>query len=124
MPATTAILAAFFSHRTCKPAFLLIPNHLRSNQHPLSCARQLCCGVERITQADRALAVAAAAAHDFNNELTVILSSVTDSIQALEPGHPARTHLQDLQEAAWRCARTNLALLRFGLKHRIDLDRL
>jgi hypothetical protein len=38
---------------------------------------------------------AAAAAHDFNNELTVILSSVANSIMSLEPGPPARPQLLD-----------------------------
>jgi hypothetical protein len=59
--------------------------------------------------------VAAAAAHDFNDELTVILSSVYSSITALEPGHPARPHLLDLQDAAQRCARKTSGLLSFGL---------
>jgi hypothetical protein len=71
--------------------------------------------VERITRADHACAVAAAAAHDFNDELTVILSSVYSSITALEPGHPARPHLLDLQDAAQRCARKSSGLLSFGL---------
>ena len=74
----------------------------------------LLCGVERITKADHAYAVAAAAAHDFNNELTVILSSVANSMMALEPGHPARPHLLDLQEAAQRCTRTTSGLLAFS----------
>jgi len=74
--------------------------------------------VERITKADHACAVAAAVAHDFNNELTVILSSVADSIQALEPGHPARPYLLDLQNAAERCARTTSGLLLFGIQRR------
>jgi signal transduction histidine kinase len=77
-------------------------------------AAQLTCGVERITKADHAYAVAAAAAHDFNNELTVILSSVVNSIMSLEPGHPARPHLLDLQEAAERCTRTTSGLLAFS----------
>lgn len=74
--------------------------------------------MERITKADHACAVAAATAHDFNNELTVILSSVSTSIQALEPGHPARPHLLDLQNAAQRCARMSSGLLRFGVERR------
>jgi signal transduction histidine kinase len=74
--------------------------------------------VERITKADHACAVAAAAAHDFNNELTVILSSVSSSIQELDPGHPARSHLVDLQNAAQRCAQMSSGLLRFGVERR------
>ena len=72
--------------------------------------------MERITKADHAYAVAAAAAHDFSNDLTVILSSVSDSIVALEPGHPARAYLLDLQDAAHRCARTTSGLLAFSCK--------
>jgi len=73
--------------------------------------------VERLTKADQAYAVAAAAAHDFNEELTVILSSVNNSIEALEPGHPARPHLLDLQVAAQRCARTTSGLLAYSFSH-------
>jgi C4-dicarboxylate-specific signal transduction histidine kinase len=58
--------------------------------------------------------VAAAAAHDFNNELTVILSSVSASILALEPGHAASAHLKHLQDAAERCARKSSVLLSFS----------
>ncbi|HLI85690.1 MAG TPA: hypothetical protein VKV17_17380 [Bryobacteraceae bacterium] len=71
-------------------------------------------GVERLTKADQAYAVAAAAAHDFNEELTVILSSVSQSIQTLEPEHPARRHLRELQAAAERCARTTSGLLAYS----------
>jgi hypothetical protein len=74
--------------------------------------------VERITRADHACAVAAAAAHDFNNELTVILSSVSSLILGLEPGHPSRPQLVDLQDAAQRCARMSSGLLRFGIQRR------
>jgi signal transduction histidine kinase len=74
--------------------------------------------VERITRADHACAVAAAAAHDFNNELTVILSSVSSLILGLEPGHPSRPQLLDLQDAAQRCARMSSGLLRFGIQRR------
>ena len=69
--------------------------------------------VEPNTKTDRASVVAAAAAHEFNNELTVILSTVASSLEALEPGHPARRHLLELQEAAERCALNSFGLLRF-----------
>jgi hypothetical protein len=67
-------------------------------------------------KADRASAVAAAAGHDFNDELTVILTSVVESIRALEPGHPARPLLLDLRAAAQRCAWKASALLNFGAR--------
>jgi len=70
--------------------------------------------VERLTKNDRAGAVAAVAAHMLNNDLTVILSGVADSILSLEPGHPARPLLSDLQLAAERCASTAQTLLAFG----------
>lgn len=68
-------------------------------------------------------------AHDFNNELTVILSSVTNLIAALEPGHPARPQALDLRDAAQRCAQKTSGLLRYGLKRgarvmRTSLERL
>ena len=72
--------------------------------------------MERLNQQDRACAVAAAAAHDLNNELTVILSSVTDSISALEPGHPARTLLLELRSAAQRCAWKASGLLNYSVR--------
>jgi hypothetical protein len=65
------------------------------------------------TRADRLCAIAAAAAHDLNDELTIILSSVTSSIRALEPDHPAREMLLDLQGAAQRCAWKASGLLNF-----------
>jgi hypothetical protein len=70
--------------------------------------------VERLTQADRAYAVAAAAAHDFNEELTVILNSITRSLAALEPQHPARQLLLDLRSAAQRCAWKASGLLNYS----------
>ena len=72
--------------------------------------------MERFTKADQACALAAAAAHDFNNELTVILSSISNLIESLDPDHPALAQARELQEAARRCARKTSGLLRFGLK--------
>ena len=58
--------------------------------------------MERLTHADRACAVAAAAAHDLNDELTIIVNTTSHSLETLEPGHPARPLLLDLQRAAQR----------------------
>ncbi len=85
--------------------------------------------MERYSRADQACALAAATAHDFNNELTVILSSIANLINSLEPGHPARAQLLELQDAARRCARKTSGLLRYGLKRggrltRTSLERL
>jgi hypothetical protein len=73
--------------------------------------------VERLVRTESACAVAAAAAHDLNDELTVILSSVTSSILTLEPGHPARPLLFDLRSAAQRCAWKTYGLLNYGARH-------
>jgi signal transduction histidine kinase len=62
---------------------------------------------------DRTGIVAASAAHELNNELTVILSSVTESLQSLEAGHPARAYLIDLRAAAQRCTWKASGLLNF-----------
>lgn len=67
--------------------------------------------------------MASAAAHDLNNDLTVILSSVSSSIQTLEPGHPARPLLLDLQSAAQRCAWKASGLLNFSAHHGVSSVR-
>ena len=48
--------------------------------------------------------IAAAAAYDVNEDLTVILTSVTCCLRSIQPGHPARPLLLDLRSAAQRCA--------------------
>ena len=78
---------------------------------------QLLCGVERLLKTDRVCAIAAAAAHGLNNELTVILNSVSNSIPTLEPGHPARPDLQDLHLAVLRCSRITSGLLEFSARN-------
>jgi hypothetical protein len=73
--------------------------------------------VERLTRSDRASAVAAAAAHDINDEMTIILNSTWASLQMLEPGHPARLLLHDLSAAAQRCVWKTSAMLNFSTRH-------
>ena len=72
--------------------------------------------MELLTNADRACAVAAAAAHDFNNELTVILSGVTDALGALQSEHPVRGMLLEIQAAAQRCVWKTSGLLNFSAR--------
>ncbi len=60
--------------------------------------------------------MAAAAAHDLNCELTVILSGVAGSLATLEPGHPARALLLDAQGAVQRCAWKTSSLLTFSAR--------
>jgi hypothetical protein len=85
--------------------------------------------VERLVKTDRAYVIAAAAARTFNDELTVILSSLACSYHAMEPGHPARRPLVDLELAALRCAATTHKLMDYGGRRgaralRVGLDAL
>ena len=60
--------------------------------------------------------MAAAAAHDLNDELTVILSSVGCTLEHLEPGHPARGWLFEAKRAVQRCAWKTSSLLSFSAR--------
>ena len=71
-------------------------------------------GVERLTRKDRA--VAAAAAHGINEEMTIIFNSTWACIQLLEPGHPARLLLDELSAAAQRCIWKTAALLNYSTR--------
>ena len=75
--------------------------------------------MERLTQADRVCAIAAAAAHDLNDELTIILNGASLSIAELEPGHPARSLVREIQWAAERCVWKTSGLLNYGVRHGI-----
>jgi len=70
--------------------------------------------VEYLTKADRACAVAAAAAHDLNDELTVIVNSVASGLHSLEPGHPARGLLLEAQSAVQRCVWKTSGMLNYA----------
>ena len=72
--------------------------------------------MERLTYADRACAVAAAAAHDLNDELTIIVNTTSCSLETLEPGHPARPLLLELQRSAERCVWKASGLLNYGVR--------
>lgn len=72
--------------------------------------------VSKLLRFDHAYAVAAAAASDFNDELTVILTSVSESLASLEDSHPARALLLDLQSAAQRCVWKAEGLLEFSAR--------
>ncbi len=63
--------------------------------------------------------MAAALAHGLNDELTVIINSVSDSIGALEPGHPAREPLFELKRSALRCVRKSAQALAFSARNGI-----
>jgi hypothetical protein len=69
-----------------------------------------------MSNADRVCAVAAAAAHDLNNELTVILSSVSGALDTVASKNPAHALLLDLQAAAQRCVWKTSGLLHFSAR--------
>ena len=75
--------------------------------------------MERLTQAERACAVSAAAAHDLNDELTVIINAAALCLDHLEPGHPARFAARELQWAAQRCVWKASSLLNYGARRGI-----
>jgi hypothetical protein len=60
--------------------------------------------------------VAAAAAREFNDELTIILTSLEEVLEYLEDGHPALPLLFDLQSAAQRCVWKTAGLMEFGTR--------
>jgi hypothetical protein len=72
--------------------------------------------VQHLSNTKRACAVAAAAAHDFNNELTVILSSVNGALATLDAEHPARAMLLDIQAAGQRCVWKASSLLNYSAR--------
>ena len=72
--------------------------------------------MERLTQTDRICAIASAAAHDLNDELTIILNGAGLSIESLEPGHPARPLINEIRWAAQRCVWKTSGLLNYGAR--------
>ena len=72
--------------------------------------------MERSNRNHRATAVLAAAAHEFNDDLSVILNAVAESLDALPPAHAAHPRLIDAQCAAHRCAQRAAAMLAFSAR--------
>jgi len=72
--------------------------------------------VERLGKSDKPYAVAAAAGHELNNELTVMLISIKLIMEMLEPGHPALPLLRDLLGSVQRCAWRASELLTFSAR--------
>ena len=58
-------------------------------------------------------ALAAGVAHEFNEELTVILNSLEGATAHLDSAHPAVRDLKQLRMAARRCLHTTESLLAF-----------
>lgn len=73
--------------------------------------------------------VASEMAHDFNNQLAVVLNYSFILLRELPSCSPMRGHVTELQGAAWRAAEVAREILRFGAKRcaeasEIDMHRL
>lgn len=64
--------------------------------------------------------VAGSVAHDFNNQIAVVLNYSFILLRELTSEAPARAHVEELQQAAWRAADTARHLLRLGDKRPTD----
>jgi hypothetical protein len=60
--------------------------------------------------------VAAAAARDYNDELTVIINSLEGVLELLDEDHPALPLLTELQGAAQRCIWKTAGLMEFSAR--------
>jgi signal transduction histidine kinase len=58
-------------------------------------------------------ALTAGIAHDFNEDLTVILSSLNTLMEDLGGGHPSAAELKQIRQAAARCVHRTESLLAF-----------
>ena len=65
---------------------------------------------------DLARAVASAAAHDLNDELTIIVGCAELARELLPAVHPAQVLLAQLQHAAERCTWKACGLLNYGTR--------
>ncbi len=65
--------------------------------------------------------MASSAARGMNDELTVILNSVAESLETLDAEHPARPLLLDLKIAAKRCVLISNGLMRYSQRHSLRL---
>ena len=64
--------------------------------------------------------VAGVVAHDFNNQIAVVLNYSFILLRELTIGEPVRGHVEELQQAAWRAADTARHLLRLSDKRQPD----
>jgi signal transduction histidine kinase len=69
---------------------------------------------EPMTRADRAVTLLAVAGHELNDELTVVVTGISEALARLEPGHAARPFLLDIRAAAQRCCWKTSAMLSYA----------
>lgn len=70
-----------------------------------------------LSGSERICVVAAAAASEVNDELTIILCSAEAAIAELPFGHPVRRMVIDIQTAGTRAASTASGLLRYSARN-------
>lgn len=66
--------------------------------------------------------IAGGIAHDFNNLLVGILGNASLVLMDLDPGHPAREHLQQIELAARRAAELTEQILTYAGKGKTNLE--
>lgn len=64
--------------------------------------------------------VAGEIAHDFNNQLAVVLNYSSILLRELPQGSGLREHVTDMQSAAWRASEVAREMLRFGSRRMAD----
>jgi hypothetical protein len=69
-----------------------------------------------LSKADRACAVAAAVGSDFNDELTILLTGLDESLGMCEADDPMRPLLLEMRAAAQRCTWKASGLLNFAAR--------
>lgn len=68
--------------------------------------------------------VASEIAHDFNNQIAVVLNYSFILLRELPHTSPLRAHVSEVQSAAWRASEVAREMLRFGGQRRSDSDEL
>ncbi len=72
--------------------------------------------VRHASRNDRVPLFAAAVAHEFNEELMLILNHADVALERLGPRHPARSFVIELENAAQRCATITQGLQAFSVR--------